>query len=237
MVTGAGSVQSGKFRGKMIIVESIMDQDALPWQADWYRSKVKEALGEHLDDRFRLWFVEHALHSDEARQGDTAHTVSYVPVLHQALRDVSAWVEKGVPPPPSTNYKVVDGQIVVPGRAGERLGIQPVISVEADGAARAEVQVGKPVRFSAIIELPPNTGKIVAAEWDFVGEGTFPVKMTIDKSNSNSSGTRVILTTNHAFQKPGTYFPVFRAISQRQGDGDTPYTRVENLERVRVVVK
>ncbi len=35
-------------------------------------------------------------------------------VLYQALRDVSAWVEKGVPPPPSTSYKVVDGQIVVP---------------------------------------------------------------------------------------------------------------------------
>ena len=49
MVTGAGSVQSGKFKGKMIIVESMMDQDALPWQADWYRSKVKEALGDRID--------------------------------------------------------------------------------------------------------------------------------------------------------------------------------------------
>jgi hypothetical protein len=56
MVTGAGSVQSGRFKGKMIMVESLMDQDAFPWQADWYRSKVKEALGDHLDENFRLWF-------------------------------------------------------------------------------------------------------------------------------------------------------------------------------------
>ena len=36
---GAGSLQSGKFKGKMIVVESLMDQDALPWQADWYRDE------------------------------------------------------------------------------------------------------------------------------------------------------------------------------------------------------
>ena len=68
LVTGAGSVQSGRFKGKMIMVESMMDQDAFPWQADWYRTKVKEAFGEHLDDRFRLWFTEHAIHSDESRK-------------------------------------------------------------------------------------------------------------------------------------------------------------------------
>jgi hypothetical protein len=237
MVTGAGSVQSGKFKGKMIIVESMMDQDALPWQADWYRSKVKAALGEHLDDNFRLWFVEQALHSDEARQGDTTYTISYLPVLHQALRDVSAWVEKGVPPPPSTNYKVVDGQTIVPATAAERLGIQPVISLTANGALRAEVPIGEQVKFAATVEVPANTGQIVAAEWDFDGAGTFPVKETIDKTNSNSSGTSVTLTTTHAFPKSGTYFPVIRAISQRQGDGETPYARIENLERVRVVVK
>jgi hypothetical protein len=221
----------------MIIVESAMDQDALPWQADWYRTKVKEARGEHLDDSFRLWFVEHALHSDDARQGDTTHTVSYTPLLHQALRDVSAWVEKGVPPPPSTNYKVVDGQIVIPATASERLGIQPVITVTADGAARASVPVGKPVKFSATIELPPNTGKIVTAEWDFDGEGTFPVKQTINQSISNSSGTKVTATIDHAFLKPGVYFAVIRAFSQRQGDVSTPYARIQNLQRVRVVVK
>jgi hypothetical protein len=41
----------------------------------------------------------------------------------------------------------------------------------------------------------------------------------------------------HAFAKPGTYFATLRAISQRQGDAKTPYARIQNLARVRVVVK
>jgi len=231
LVTGAGSVQSGRFKGKMIVLESLMDQDALPWQADWYRTKVKEALGAQLDDNFRLWFTEHAVHSDEARQGDTTHTVGYGSSLHQALLDVSAWVEKGVPPPPSTNYKVVDGQIVVPATAAERLGIQPVVTLMANGAARTEVPVGKKVEFSATIELPPNTGKVLLAEWDFDGSGAFA------ESAKFTPGARVTLKSTHAFAKPGTYFVTLRAASQRQGDAKNLDTKIMNLGRVRVVVK
>ena len=229
MVTGAGSVQSGRFKGKMIVVESLMDQDAFPWQADWYRTKVKEALGEHLDDNFRLWFTEHAIHGDDAKS--TAHTVSYVSSLHQALRDVSAWVEKDIPPPPSSTYKVVDGQIEVPPTAAERKGIQPVVSLHANGGTRAEVGVGKPVRFSAVLEVPPSTGKVVSAEWDFDGSGKFTDVAKI------TPGPKVILNTTHAFAKPGTYFVTLRAASQREGDAKTPSPGILNINRVRVVVK
>jgi hypothetical protein len=213
-----------------------MDQDALPWQADWYRSKVKQALGDRIDDRFRLWYVEHALHSDEARQGDTTHTVSYLPDLYQALRDVSAWVEKDVPPPPSTNYKMVDGQVEVPSTAGERKGIQPVVSLLVDGTKRAEVRAGKPVTFTAVIDVPPNTGKVVSAAWDFEDEGTFSTKQPIKKSEANK-GSEVRLKITHTFSKPGTYFPVLLAASQREGDANAPFTRIPNLAKVRVVVK
>ncbi len=185
---GAGSLQSGKFKGKMIVVESLMDQDALPWQADWYRTKVKENLGPQLEDNFRLWFTDHAVHGDEYPPVDPTRVVSYLGVLYQALRDVSAWVEKGVPPPASTSYKVMDGQIVVPKTAAERLGIQPVVLVTANGATRADVPVGKPVKFSANIEIPPNTGKIVGAEWDFEGEGTYPVVQQLSEGKSNKWG-------------------------------------------------
>jgi hypothetical protein len=231
MVTGAGSVQSGKFKGKMIVIESLMDQDALPWQADWYRTKVKEALGEHLDDSFRLWFIEHAVHSDEARQGDTTHTVSYGPALNQALLDVSAWVEKGGPPPPSTEYKVVDGQIVVPATAAERLGIQLVVSLTANRGARTRVPVGKQVKFAATIELPPKTGTVVTAAWDFDGTGAFA------DSAKFTPGARVTLKSTHAYAKPGTYFVTLRAVSQRDGNGKTPDVDISNLARVRVVVQ
>ena len=110
----AGTVQTGRFEGKMIVVESLLDREALPWQADWYRARVREHLGDALDDHFRVWFTDNALHGDFESQEDPTHTVSYVGMLHQALRDLSRWVEAGIPPPESTGYEVVDGQVVVP---------------------------------------------------------------------------------------------------------------------------
>jgi hypothetical protein len=231
--SAGGTTQSGRFQGKMIIVESLWDQDAFPWQADWYASKVKAALGSRFNDNFRLWFTDHALHGDVEQQADPTHTVSYLGALHQALRDLSAWVEKGVSPPPGTTYKVIDGQVQVPAAAGERKGIQPVLSVTANGGLRAEVAAGQPVTFSAVLEVPPQTGRVVAAEWDFVGEGTFAAAGDV----TGSSGTRVVLKATHTFSKPGTYFPVLRAASQRQGDAKSPYARIQNLGRVRVIVR
>ena len=150
------------------------DSEAYPWQQDWYRSKVKENFGDSTDDHFRLWFTDHANHADYVNPGDPNHLVSYLGILQQALRDLSAWVEKGIAPPETTNYKIDDGQVVVPTTAAERKGIQPVVTVKANGAVQTEVKVGKPVSFTAVIEVPPHTGKIVAAEWDFEGCGTFP---------------------------------------------------------------
>ena len=46
------------------------------------------------------------------------HVVNYRGVLEQALRDVAAWVERGIAPPPSTNYEWVDGQIRAAGHRG-----------------------------------------------------------------------------------------------------------------------
>ena len=234
---GAGSLQTGKFKGKMIVVENLMDQDAFPWQADWYRTKVKENLGAGLDDNFRLWFTEHAIHGDQEKQEDATRTVSYLGILQQALRDLSQWVEKGIPPPPSTSYKVTDGQIVVPATAAERHGIQAVVSLTANGKVRADVAPNQTVRFTATVELPPNTGKIVAAEWDFDGQGAFPVVQSLATMKPVGPGSRVVLSSTHAFLKPGTYYSAIRVTSQRQGDVVTPYGRIHNLGRVRVVVR
>jgi hypothetical protein len=109
--------------------------------------------------------------------------------------------------------------------------------LSANGGVRASVKVNRAVNFSAVIELPPDTGKIVGAEWDFDGKGSFPVVQEIKQSDITGSGGRVSLTISHAFSKPGTYFPALRATSQRQGDATTPFARIYNLGRVRVVVK
>lgn len=232
---GAGSLQSGLFEGKMIVVQTLMDESALPWQADWYRAKVKEHLGEKLNERFRLWYVDHALHADTSSNGafDDLHIVNYVPVLHQALLDLSAWVERGVTPPDSTNYKVNDGQVTVPAKAAERKGIQPVITLKANGGERTEVSVGESVVFRAEIEVPPNTGKIVSAEWDFGGDATFPNPAIL--KHSNEEGSQAVVEATYSFSRPGIFFPVLRVASNREGSSDL-YTNVLNLCRVRVVV-
>jgi hypothetical protein len=236
-----GTIMTGRFAGKMIVVESAVDEAAFPWQADWYRTKVQEALGPHLDDHYRLWFTDNAMHTAPAvMPGDrrpvaTTRVINYVGVVQQALRDLSDWVEKGLAPPPSTNYKIVDGQVCLPETAEERKGIQPVVTVKANGGERAEVAAGENVEFTAVIEVPPGTGTVVGAKWDFEGAGDYPVAEQFD--DTNSSFSRLPLKTTYAFSEPGTYFPVLRATSQRQGNFKTRFTRIHNLGRVRVVVR
>jgi hypothetical protein len=231
----AGTVPTGAFKGKMILLGSLLDREAFPWQCDWYRDRVKEHLGDSTDDHFRLWYTENALHGDQADQlEDPTRVVSYLGVLQQALRDLSAWVEQDVAPPPSTTYQVMDGQVQVPPTAAERKGIQPVVTLNANGGARADVAVGEAVEFTALIQVPPGTGTVVRAEWDFEGAGDYPMVETFSESNLRLSS--LTLKTTYAFSRPGTYFPVLRVASQRQGDGETPFARIQNLDRVRVVV-
>jgi hypothetical protein len=224
----AGTVQSGRFEGKMIVVESLLDREALPWQADWYRSKVREHLGDDHDDHFRLWFTDNALHGDDSQQEPT-HAVPYVGVLHQALRDVSRWVEAGIPPPESTAYEVMDGQVVVPSDAPARRGVQPVVSLTVNGGARADVGVGDEVMLRVSAAAPPGTGFVVAVEWDFDGTGRFPVQETVEPAEA------VVVERRWSAPERGTYFPVVRAVAQRDGDAASAYARLRNLARVRVV--
>ena len=229
----AGTVQNGVFKAKVIVAASLWDELATPWNADWYTRKVKAHLGSKFSDNYRIWYTDHAMHSDSTLAQAPTRIVTYTGVLYQALRDVADWVEKGVPPPASTNYRMVDSQVVVPATAAERRGIQPVVTLKANGRPRADVAVGQTVTFSGVVDVPPNTGKIVLAEWDFDGAGAFPVKSQL----THVSATRATVTATYTFSKPGAYFPVLRATSQRLGDAQTPWGRIRNLGRVRVVVK
>ncbi len=226
----AGSVFSGRSNGKVLMLSALMDLDAFPWQADWYRSRAKSALGAAFDDNFALWFVDHAHHENPLTPLQRAHVVSFGGALQQALRDLATWVEQGVKPS-ETVYEVIDTQVEVPTNAAERKGIQPVISLQANGGVRAEVKAGEAVTFFGAIEVPPGAGKVVAAEWDFEGSGDFA-----DKAPVGTPQERVTLSATHAYAKPGTYYAVLRGTSQREGDARTPYGRVQNLAQVRVVV-
>jgi len=234
----AGSVPTGKFKGKMILLGSLWDREAYPWQCDWYRQRVKENLGDQTDNNFRLWYTEHALHGDLSSQLDDAgHAVSYLGTLQQALLDLSVWVEKGIEPAPTTSYTVVDGQIKVASKAAARGGIQPTIEVTVNGKKRADIKAGESVVLKAVIQIPAGQGKLVDAAWDFDGSGLFKDAVNLTGAKISKDGLNVELQTTRVFNKSGIYFPVLRVVSQRKGDTKTPYTRIQNLDRVRVVVQ
>lgn len=239
------SWQSGRFSCKMITVNCLMDEAAYPWQADWYRTKVKQALGERFKDHYRLWFLDHAMHVNPSRylmptegaaprehHGPTdTRIVSYAGVLQQALRDVAAWVERGVEPPEETQYQVREGQVYVASTAAERKGVQPVVDLKANEGERADVRVGERVELVATIEVPPKAGVIVSAQWDYDGQGEYP-----DAETFSDGATTRKLERTHVFSAPGTYFVALRVAAQREDAVGTPFAKAFNLGRVRVVV-
>ena len=72
-----GQIPTGRFHGKMIVVECLHDGDALPWQADWYRKKVAAVEGAQIDDKYRLWYVDNANHTDPTTEKQETHAVAY----------------------------------------------------------------------------------------------------------------------------------------------------------------
>jgi hypothetical protein len=239
---GTGSIQSGRFGGKMIAVQTMMDEAAFPYMGAWYRDLISRHLGDGLDDQYRLWFIDHAMHtSAEPMAGlvmaDTTparktRMINYIGVLQQALRDVAAWVEHGIAPPASTAFEVADGQVTLPDTAEERRGVQAVVKLTANGGVRADVKVGDAVSFVASVVVPQSAGTIVGAEWDFDGTGTYP----LSSDWLDGASTRAVLSATHTFDAPGTYFPAVRVTSHRSGDLTTRHARIHNLGRVRVVV-
>lgn len=233
----SGSIPTGKFKGKMIIIQNMHDGGAFPWHADWYRSRAKEYLGTEADKNLRIWFTDHANHGDYPFQPDPTHDIVYLGVLQQALQDLSAWVEKGIEPPLNTDYKINNGQVVLPENAKQRRGIQPVAMVKANGKVRAEIKAGESVTLEAIIEVPQNAGKIVSAAWNFEGGKEFIDVININGYYTNSSGDKAKIKTTYTFKKTGIFFPTVLVASQREGDLKTPFTRIQNLGSARVIVK
>lgn len=229
-MTVAASVPNGSSDGKMLILEVLMDIDALPWQADWYYKAVQKDIRSGSADDVAIWFIDHAQHDDPQTTLAHAHSVSFGGALQQGLRDLARWVETGQKPS-ETSYKVVDSQVEVPAIAAERGGIQAVVDLTVNGGVRADVKAGETVTLVASATVPPGAGTLVSVEWDFEGAGDYPTAAAIGTPQETLS-----LSATHIFDKPGTYFPVVRVSSHRDGNTDTPYARVQNIARARVVV-
>ncbi|TCJ34799.1 hypothetical protein E0504_31320 [Parafrankia sp. BMG5.11] len=237
----SGGVPTGKFHGKMIMLASLMDVEAFPWPADWYARQAKATLGSKLNDNYRVWFMDNAGHTQPLNPAAETHLVSYDGELQQALLHLDEWVANGTAPPASTAYTVDgDTQVHPAATAAERRGVQPTVTLavsrvgtrDVRPAARADAAAGQPVTLSVQAETPPDTGKIIKVEWDFDGTGRYPEHSELDKIDRAAR-----LTIAHTFTRPGTYFPVVRVTSERNGDPKAPFGLVQNLARVRVVVR
>ncbi len=225
----SGAVPTGQISGKMIVVSCLLDREAFPWQADWYRARVSEHLGDAADDRFRLWFVDNALHGDDDPQEFPDHTVAYVGALETALRQLAAWVEQGVEPTPTSSYQLVDGQVTIPASVSERRGVQPVVQLTVNGASSTVVDVGVPVEVE-LTAVAPEGGVVVEVRPDFEASGV------LGEVESIAPARTVSLNRVVAFDKPGVYFVSARVSAQSGGDATDTHARVQNVARARVTV-
>jgi hypothetical protein len=226
-----GGTHTGEITGKLMVIDNLADYDAFAWHADWYRAQVQNALGEKFQNNYRLYFNEHADHGMGPPAQDQEHRVVDITGHYdQLLRDLSAWVERDSQPPRVTRYTVENGQVKVAAKASQRAGIQPVVSLTVRGGNQTEIRMGEQLHFLLKAEVPAGTGSIVSVEWDPSGTGDF-VRVDVGKPRP-----KLTARMRYAFEEPGTYFPVVRVSSHRDGDVDTSFARVMNLGRVRVVV-
>jgi hypothetical protein len=99
------------------------------------------------------------------------------------------------------------------------------------GSPRADATAGDELPFRAVAEVPAGTGAIVAVAWDFDGSGRFA------EVESVPPAARVVAERRHSFAEPGTFFAAVRVVAHRDGDALSPFARLQNLARVRVVVR
>ena len=238
-MSGTGTVQDGNIQGKVIILQALMDESTCPWCGDWYYNKIRETKG--TDSEARLYYMDRCLHGDDSALENNM-TVDYTGALSQALLDMSDWVERGIEPLPSTVYHREGGQIIPAPSAGERKGIQPVITFLADGAECARVKPGETVRFTVKAEVPQGAGQITKILYDREEVSVFPAEEVFRNEAGFRSYEKDGLQCAEAeftavYEKPGTYMASVQVRANRNGDAGDIYTQVKNLARVRVIVR
>lgn len=243
--TGTGTVQDGNIQGKTIITQSLMDESTCPWCADWYKGKVAESRGN--TDEFRLYYMENTMHGDVAWLENNMVT-NYLGALQQALLDVSAWVEKGIEPLPDTEYRYENGQIYVPDNAKERRGMQPVVTLTANGETCLYVKAGEPVKLEAKALLPQGAGYISKVRFapeelrefpsmaDQKALNAYPVESDFEVIEEDGlAGAKAAYT--YIYTEPGTHFASVQVRSTRSGKKDDTFTQVRNIARARIIVE
>lgn len=224
---------TGKTFAKMIVVQNLLDSEAWPWKADWYRSQIAQAYGESaVDDVYRLWFVDNANHWNGPikRQEDRTRIVHYDGFYYRALLDLADWVETGIAPAPSNQYTIHKGQVKL--KDSDIGGIQPSVALSVNGEVRALVPAGEKAVLKAVVKVPKGQGQIVRLEWDAEGRGEF-----VTSHGDLRQSEEGVYHLDHVYEVPGTYLPAVRVASHKQGDVSDRHALAYNLGRARVVVQ
>lgn len=218
---------SGEFTCKMIVEHTYCDESAFPYQGDWYKRLVQRAQGEEgARARYRLQYMDHALHDDRAEPvGVEQFFVTNLACVYQCLLDVVDWVERGIEPPVQSFYRAEGGALSFPERACERGGIQNVCRITSEGGKVVETTVGEKVSFEVAVGIPAGCGSLTDVEWSPEGEKDFPYK----------TGTETHF--EHIYRRAGKYLVAVRTYNERHGDATTKFTRIPNIDRMTVVVK
>ena len=221
-----GIGETGNIKTKVMVMENLEDANSYPYVAGFYQQQVEKTLGKRkTDDMFRVYYQEHAGHSNGGLvQG----------IFNQMVLDLVAWAERGVTPKPSSSYTIDPmTQVVQPFNAVDRKGLQPVIHLAANGGDRAEADILQPVNLTATIEMPPTTGKILQYSWTIERQG---VPAITEPATVLSTPTeKVTLTRPITLPGSGEYVVTLSTIADRNGTPGTS-TPLQNFDQVRVVV-
>ena len=195
--------------------------------------RLRTSKDRDIEEKYRLWYVDNANHTDPTTEILETHAVAYSGTLQYALRELSAWVEQGVVPPPTSKYLVQDGQVHVPDRRQN--------ARESSPWSISPSTVANVPRSRLAKQSPSSHGSRCRPPWAglFRRSGTSRERARIrDVAGLGDPdvGDRRTWARTYAFTNPGTYFPTLRVASQREGDPSTPFARSLNLGRVRVVV-
>jgi hypothetical protein len=232
-----GVPYSGQYEGKLMWVHHTHDSSLWPPQGVLYKEAVLRSQGpQRAREKFCLRWTENAEHISPAflesspKRATQTWLIDYLPIIEQCLVDLYSWVEKGVVPA-ETAYVFADGKVSLPAGAKERGGIQPVVSVKVNGAARVDVAVGVPVTLELEAAAPPEGGTITAVEWSPDGSGQFAADAALDGRQ-----TSVRVSKTHRYDKPGVYFASARVTAHKEGDIHSKHRRLMNVASARVVV-
>ena len=132
--------------------------------------------------------------------------VDYGGSLEQALRDLIEWVEHGTGPPADTGYTLTtrSSALTLAATAAERGGVQPVVTLRANGASAPTSRVGEPVTLRSGGRRPPGAARSSGSS----GTSTAPARGRSSTTRSTARTQASSSPRQHAFDVAGCLLSV-----------------------------